>query len=31
MFVLSDGARFWGHDRMEWALDHGYVPARECA
>lgn len=27
MFVLPDGARFWGHDRMEWALQHGFVPA----
>ena len=27
MFVLPDGARFWGHDRMEWALRHGYVRA----
>ena len=26
MFVLADGSRFWGQDRMEWALLHGYVP-----
>jgi 2-hydroxychromene-2-carboxylate isomerase len=31
MFVLPDGARFWGHDRMEWALHHGYVRAAEPA
>ncbi len=27
MFVLPDGQRFWGHDRMEWALHYGYVPS----
>jgi len=31
MFVLPDGARFWGHDRMAWALDHGFVRAAESA
>ena len=25
MFILPDGTRFWGHDRMEWALRHGFV------
>lgn len=25
MFVLSDGTRFWGHDRMEWAIANGYA------
>ena len=25
MFVLSSGERFWGHDRMEWALRYGFV------
>jgi 2-hydroxychromene-2-carboxylate isomerase len=30
MFVLSSGERFWGHDRMEWALRYGFVkPADE--
>jgi len=26
MFVLEDGERFWGHDRMEWAIRHGLIP-----
>ena len=26
MFVLPDGQRFWGHDRMDWAIRHGFVP-----
>ena len=30
MFVLPDGARFWGHDRMGWALDHGFVRAADA-
>ena len=25
MFILPDGSRFWGHDRMEWAIRYGYV------
>jgi 2-hydroxychromene-2-carboxylate isomerase len=25
MFVLPSGERFWGHDRMEWAIRHGFV------
>jgi 2-hydroxychromene-2-carboxylate isomerase len=25
MFVLPTGERFWGHDRMEWAIRHGFV------
>jgi 2-hydroxychromene-2-carboxylate isomerase len=29
MFVLPDGKRFWGHDRMEWAIRHGYVRGRD--
>lgn len=31
MFVLPDGARFWGHDRMAWALEHGFVRAVDAA
>jgi 2-hydroxychromene-2-carboxylate isomerase len=31
MFILPDGSRFWGHDRMEWALQHGYVPAANAS
>lgn len=27
MFVLPDGKKFWGHDRMEWAIRHGFVPS----
>ena len=27
MFLLPTGEVFWGHDRMEWALRYGYVPA----
>lgn len=25
MFILPTGERFWGHDRMEWAIRHGFV------
>ena len=25
MFITADGARFWGHDRMEWALRQGLI------
>ena len=25
MFVLPDGKRFWGHDRMEWAIRYGFI------
>ncbi len=28
MFVLAQGDRFWGHDRMEWAIRYGFVPGR---
>jgi 2-hydroxychromene-2-carboxylate isomerase len=27
MFVLPSGEMFWGHDRMEWAIRHGFVRA----
>ena len=27
MFILPSGEHFWGHDRMEWALRHGFVRA----
>ncbi len=26
MFVKPDGERFWGHERMEWAIDRGMIP-----
>lgn len=29
MFVLADGQRFWGHDRMMWAIRDGYVRGAE--
>ena len=25
MFITAEGARFWGHDRMEWGLRQGLV------
>jgi 2-hydroxychromene-2-carboxylate isomerase len=28
MFVLADGKRFSGHDRMEFAIKHGYIAGR---
>ena len=31
MFVLATGDRFWGHDRMEWAIRYGFVPGRSDA
>lgn len=27
MFILPGGEHFWGHDRMEWAIRHGFVRA----
>ncbi len=30
MFILPTGEHFWGHDRMEWALRHGYVERAEA-
>ena len=27
MFILPTGEHFWGHDRMEWAIRHGFVNA----
>lgn len=29
MFILPDGKRFWGHDRMEWAIRYGFVRGAE--
>jgi len=26
MLLLPDGDRFWGHDRMEWAIRRGLIP-----
>jgi 2-hydroxychromene-2-carboxylate isomerase len=25
MLILPDGTRFWGHDRMEWAIRYGFL------
>ena len=25
MLLLPDGSRFWGHDRMVWALEQGHL------
>lgn len=31
MFVTATGERFWGHERMEWAIRHGLIPGRSTA
>ena len=26
MLITPEGDRYWGHDRIEWALRHGLLP-----
>ena len=31
LLILPSGERFWGWDRMDWALRHGFVPTVEAS